>query len=347
MHVVTIAAAALVAAVSLTWTSEAADPVFVTRNSQPLPAGCAPHETAQLLARLAEAVTAGDLSALNRLFVVEDPPGRATPEQGRAVFQWYSLTEGRAGASQPWRHVAFYDRVDLFRYFAERHLLNERWELVSVAVTPSRTGGAAITYTIRRTADDLPPWLSALGFGKGEIDCAARRIFVWSWAQNDASVDVGARCPRPRGWSPGTAILACTQGLNARPLARDLRFSRNPLPGRCAPERALGTLRSALRAFNSGLGDDFARRFARDPLLASRGTELRSRKRVAAFTHARYNAGEGWTAHALRAPTRARQSVAVYRMGLVVSRPAEIPAPARAVITLDCKSGLIRRWRGP
>ena len=346
MHVVTIAAAALVAAVSLASTSEAADPVVVTRNSQALPAGCTPQETALLLARFAEAVNTGALNALEQLFVVEDPPGRAA--EAGIVFRWYSVTESRAGASQPWRHEAFYDRSDLFRYFAERHLQHEHWEVVSVGLVPSGTSGAAgINYTIRRTADDLPPWLNAVGFGKGGIDCTAGRIFVWSWGQNDTSVSVPTLCPRPRGWSPGTAILACTGGPNAKPLAPNFRLHHAPLPARCATGPALGTLRSALRAFNSGIGEDFAKRFARDTLLSSRGAELQSRRRIASFAHARYSAGEGWTARVLHAPNRARRSVAVYRLELVVSRPVEAPAARRAKITLDCKSGLIRRWHGP
>jgi hypothetical protein len=348
MHVVTIAAAALVAAVSLASTSAASDPVVVTRDSQALPIGCTPRETALLLARFAGAVNTGDLNALDELFVIEDSPGRPTPEPGETAFRWYSMTEGRAGASRPWRHVAVYDRADLLPYFAARHARNERWELVSVAVTPSRTGGAAgITYAFRRTADDLPPWLDGLARGKGGIDCAAGRIFLWSSGQNDASAGFGITCPRPRGWSPGIAILACTQGPNAQPLTADFRLQRARLPKRCAPAPALRGLRSALSAFNSGLGDDFAKRFARETLLASRGAELRSRKRIASFAHARYHAGEGWAARVLRAPNRARQSAVDYRMELVVSRPVEAPTAGRAEITLDCRSGLIRRWRGP
>jgi hypothetical protein len=350
---VTIAAAALVAAVSLASTSDAADPIVVTRDTQSLPAGCAPRETALLLARFAEAVSAGDLDALDRLFAVEDPPGRALEPAG-TVFRWYSVTEGRAGASQPWRHESFYDRVDLFPYFAERHRQNERWELVSVGVFPSRIRGAAgLNYTIRRTADDLPPWLNAIGFGKGSIDCTAGRIFLWSWGQDDESVDLPSLCPRPRGWSAGAGIFACTQGPNARPIAADFRLRRGPsrLPGRCEPARALKTLRSAISAFNAGLGDAFGQRFARVPLLASGGVELRSRRRIASFAHARYSAGEGWTARVLRAPNRVGRSgshrVAVYRLELVLSRPAEAPATRRAEIAFDCESGLIRRWRGP
>jgi len=350
---VMLAAAALVAAVSLASTSDVADPIVVTRDAQALPAGCAPRETALLLAHFADAVSAGDLDALDRLFAVEDPPGRALEPAG-TVFRWYSVTEGRAGAPRPWRHVAFYDRADLFPYFAERHEQNERWTLVSVRVTPSGTRGAAgISYTIRRTADDLPPWLNALGSGKGGIDCTSGRVFVWSWGQNDTSVDVGSTCPRPRDWSPGAAILACTGGPNARAIAADFRLRRGSarLPGRCEPARALRTLSSALSAFNASLGEAFGQRFVRAPLLASRGAELRSRRRIASFAHAKYGAGEGWTASVLHAPNRVGRSgshrVATYRLGLVVSRPVENAVPARAEVALDCGSGLIRSWRGP
>jgi hypothetical protein len=352
MHVVTIAAAALVAAVSLASTSEAADPVVVTRDTQALPAGCSPRETAEMLARFAEAVNTGDPEALERIFVIEDSPGR--PVGTGTGFHWYSLTEGRARARRPWRHAALYDRAELLPYFAERHAKHERWELLSVTVTPSnRRGAAGITFAFRRTADDLPSWLTGLAGGKGGVDCSTGRIFLWSSAQNDAAADVGVTCPRPRGWSPGDAVLACTHGPNAKPLASDFRVTRSAaqLPGSCGPAPALRTIRTAVSAFNAPPGDDFAKTFAPSPLLATRGLELRSRRRIAAFAHARYHAGEGWTARVLRTPARAARSgphrVAVYRLELVVSRPAEAPAAAKAKITLDCASGLIRSWRGP
>jgi hypothetical protein len=302
---------------------------------------------------LAEAVSTGDRAALEQVFVIEDPPGRATEPAG-TVFRWFSMTEGRAGADRPWRHETFYDRGDLFQYLAERHVHHERWELVSVAVTPSRTMGAAgITYAFRRTADDLPPWLAGLAGGKGGMDCAAGRIFLWSSGQNDAAAGVGPTCPRPRGWSPGAAILACTQGPNARAATADFRLRGRSarLPGRCEPTRTQRTLRSALAAFNAGLGDAFGERFARNALLTSGGIARSSRPRIAAFAHTRYHSGEGWTARVLRAPGRATRSgsrqVAVYRLELSVSRPVEAPSPASARIALDCASGLIRTWRGP
>ncbi len=149
---------------------EAGEPIVVTRDSGALPSGCTPRETAELLMRLADAVTSGDAMALDRLFTTDDPPGRVDSADGLA-FRWYSVTEGVG--DRPWRHVVFYDRAPLFPYFAERHQQNERWDLIAVNMGGSssrRPGGVGIGYTIRRSADDLPESLTEFATGKGEID---------------------------------------------------------------------------------------------------------------------------------------------------------------------------------
>ena len=350
---ITAVLAFLVAALAASAGAETEEPIVVTRDTQRLPRGCAPRETAQLLVRFANAVSTGDMAALDQLFAIDDPLGRVIERSSRA-FVWFSVTEGQVGARQPWRHLVFYDRVDVFPYFAERRRHDERWELVSVVVGPSHTDGAAgITYTIRRTANDLPSWLSPLSVGKGAVDCVAQRIYVWSMGQNDHSVDVAIGCPRPPNWSPGVAVVACSRGPNARAIARDFQLEAGSarLPRPCSPTPAYGRLRSTLASFNAGLGTDFARRFVArralfHPYTAS-APQLVGRASIARFVGRRYVAGDGWTGTALHAPRRAVGRTAVFRIDLLLSSLGKPFTSASAKVVFDCASGLIRAWRGP
>ncbi len=252
----------LVAVLAASASASTDDPIIVTRDG-PLPSGCTPRETVKLLIRLADAVNAGDERAIDRLFAIEDPPGRHVDERAEPFFRWYSV-----GA------VAMYDRAELFPYFAERRRHDERWELIGVDVGTSWVrGGAGIGYVLHRNADDLPSHAAEFARGKGEIDCAAQRIYVWSMAQGDRRQrdDGLPSCPRPSGWTPGTAVIACARsakdmnaaGLTPRAFAPDFRIVEGAvdLPRRCSPTFAAGKLRSALTAFNKGLGKSFAKHF--------------------------------------------------------------------------------------
>ncbi|HSI97775.1 MAG TPA: hypothetical protein VK926_05390, partial [Gaiellaceae bacterium] len=324
----------------------------------------------RLLLRLADAVSAGDMNTIDRLIAVEDPPGRAV-ERPEPYFRWYSVTEGRMG-DQPWRHTVFYDRVELFPYFAERNRQNERWELVGVSVGPAGwiSGAAGITYVIQRDADDLPPSLTRIALGKGGIDCAAQRIFVWSMGQDGENL-ITPPCPLPPKWTPGSAVVACARseeplgrtGPNARALAPDFRAigaGSARLPKRCGVTDVRRRLRSALTAFNSGRGAAFAGHF-----LPSRGSfhpytttesPRTSGVTIARYVAARYAKGDGWTATALQVPPRTSLDrvnisvsvrVAVYRLDILLSSPGRMLTPSSAKIVVDCRSGLVTRWVGP
>ena len=346
--------------------AEGDGPIVVTRDSGALPSGCTPRETAELLIRLADAVTSGEAAALDMLFTTDDPPGRVDGADGLA-FRWFSVTEGRVG-DRPWRHTVFYDRAPLFPYFAERHRQNERWDLIAVdmgASSSRRPGGVGIGYTIRRSADDLPESVAEFVRGKGEIDCVAQRIYLWSMGQDDgATFTFGTGCPLPNGWSPGDAVIACSRSLkpgvrtgsNARALLPDFRVLGGSarLPTRCGSAYVTGRLRSALSAFNSGRETAFAGHFATRALFHPYDlTEaLVGRAAVARFVDARYEQGEGWTGATLRAPDRAttrafggiRRKVASYRLGLLLSRPGEALVASSAGVVVDFDSGLFQRW---
>jgi hypothetical protein len=337
--------------------SAASDEIVVTREAPGLPSGCTPKEAAQLLVRFADAVSTGDRAALERVFaVIEGDHGVARPER---YFRWYSVSEGREG-SRPWRHTSIYDIADLFPYFAGRRLRNERWQIVTVDVGTSWIPGAAgVTYLIRRTADDLPASVGDLAFGKGEIDCTAQRVFVWSMGQD--RVTARPPCPLPEGWTLGTSIVACARAgttgrsANAPAVTSDFRIvGRHPrLPRACASDAVGRRVRAVLSAFNVGKGTAFATRFTSGARFAAGGTVANDRASIAAFVGQRYVRGEGWTARALMHRSRSRSKLrgvpadAVYRLDLLVSAIGQPLRAAEVTFAVECSSGLIAKWSGP
>lgn len=352
---------AALAALAVSAGAGTSEEIVVTRDSQSLSSGCTPRETAVLLVRLAEAVTAGDRRALERLFAIEDPPGRGRIDKPEPYFRWYSLDE-----------TALYDRAQLFPYFARRHRENERWQLIAVDMGRSWIpGSVGIGYAFRRSAGDLPATATELAQGKGEIDCAAQRIFVWSMGQGDSRSPAQPRitpCPLPESWTVGDPIVACSRsatpdigpGRTARAMLPDIELSTGAasLPTGCSARFALRTLRAALWAFNSGEGAAFARLFdvrGRLHAYTSPQQPLAGRAAITAFAEARHRERDGWTGAALAAPRAVtvqrvgsfRMRLARYSLGLLLSTPGKPLASLKATITFDCGSGQIVRWVGP
>jgi hypothetical protein len=329
------------------------DPIVVTVDSPFLPSGCTPRETAQLLSRLADAVNAADERALDRLFAIEDPPGRHANERPEPFFRWYSVNTD-----------VMYDRAELFPYFAHRHRHNESWKLIGVDVGTSWVrGGAGIGYVLHRSADDLPPHATEFARGKGEIDCAAQRIYVWSMGQGDRRQgdDGLPSCPRPPGWTPGTAVIACARsakdtnaaGLTPRAFAPDFRIVEGAagFPRRCSPTFASGKLRSALTAFNGGLEKPFANHFVPRRAYFHPYTvdeqDFVGRASIARVARRRHAARDGWTATTLFAPQQSDGRRAIYRLDFLVSSPGKLLTPASAKVVFHCGTGLVQSWVGP
>lgn len=344
--------------------------VVVTRDAVRLPAGCAPREVAGLFGELFSALEARDATGLARAFAQEDSPGKAVEPAGRA-FRWYSVTEGggagpeTGGRREPLRHFVAYDVADLLPYFVERYGQNERMRLVAVEVGTSWiTGAAGGAFTVRREADDLAPGLGGnqkIAIGKFEMDCAEQRFFVWSMGMDMAPGQDLARgwspCPKPAGWAPADPAVACTRGPNARALAPDFRLGATSvtLPTKCRPAPVRRRVATTLAAFNTGLGDEFARQFMSrgqfHPYAAAIGGRgFVGAKAMLGFVRARYEAGDGWTATALRPPARAGgfPNEAAYLLQLrVTHQGASVANNAGARLVVDCRNGKLQRWIGP
>jgi hypothetical protein len=342
--------------------------VVVTRNAVRLPEGCSSQQVAGLFAEFFTELETGDAGRLARFFAREDPPGKAIEPAGRA-FRWYSVTEGGGagpevgGTRQPLRHFVAYDVADLLPYFAGRRRQNEHMQLVAVEVGASNISGAAGgTFVLRREADDLAPGLGGnqrIAYGKFELDCAERRFFVWSMGMDLApGQDLARRwapCPLPPGWTPGKPTVACTRGPNAKALAPGFRLTPTPvaLPTRCRPAAMKRRVRTALSAYNLGLGDVFADSFVRDGEFqpyTMRWPGLAGRAQIMRFVRNRYRAGDGWTALRLSSPRQLLPlpGVALYFLHFRITyQGAPSGKQAAARLRVDCRNGKLIRWYGP
>ncbi len=345
--------AVLLTAIAASAGAQSDESIVVTRDSGTLPSGCTPREAADLLVRLADAVTRGDAKAIDRLFAIEDPPGRHANERAEPFFRWYSVGS-----------ATLYDRAQLAPYFAERHRFNERWQLIAVDIGRSWIpGGAGIGYTLERTADDLPSAPARIVPGKGEIDCVAQRIYVWSMAEGSSTAPAQPRptpCPTPSGWTPGKPIVACSRtakpdlgsGRTARAMLPDVRLDSGAgeLPRLCGPAIAFRKVRSALSAFNTGLGIVFAKHFARvgtfHPYTKTVPRPLRGAA-IAVYAQSRYSKRDGWTGAVLHGSRKAQRRTGVYRLDILLSSPGRPLASLNATVVFDCRSGRIQRWVGP
>lgn len=298
--------------------------VVVTRDTLALPAGCSVTETAALITDFLDVFDRGDTDELDRLFA---PAG-----EGREDFKWYSSDDGG-------RPQAVYVRGNLLDHFRDRHRHAETMRLVSLDIGRGHRNDVGISYALIREADDIPRGFAR---GKGQIDCANRRIFVWTMAMTaDTSPTT---CPTPSDWKPGSPVVACTRGPNARAVAPDVVIVSAAREGGCRPEAAFRRIRSMLSAFDIGNTSSFRVGLAPRATFAPAGRSLATPRAIQDFVAHRYfRLGEGWTLTRLaplRAPGRFALTIAVSRLGAPVAR-------SRATVTLDCKTGLVRSWSGP
>lgn len=333
----------------------AAVDVIVTRPIlDPAPPNCRPASAAAVVLEFFDAFNRGDLDALDRLVA----PGG----EGRFDFKWFSLSESDGPVSRPpFTNVALYSKTGFLAYAAERHRQGERLSLVFLQSSTPQSGGRAvgIVYVIRREADDLLDRLGGLqrvATGKGAIDCAEGRFFVWSMGMHMAATGAltpatysGTLCPVPRGWRHGESPpVACWNGPNARAALRGFRAppSSPRIPNPCNAESAIQRIRAVLAGYNIGDGEQVARTFSRAATVRlSRDMQpaVTGRRRIAALVRGRYDAGEGWTAVKVVRASIGKQRVA-YRLMLRITQQGSVRGTRRVTQSVDCRSGLITQW---
>ena len=195
--------------------------VIVTSDDTSLPDGCRPRQVAELVIQFTRAFNRGDQEQLSRLFFISEGPSPPDfSEKGYYPWSWYSVSEvGAEGRIED--GFVTYNQGELLRYFAERHEHGERLELIKVSVTQAGALGeednVSIINVLSRDAEDLEAGLGGpdrVATGKGAINCASRRIFVWSMEMRagetrSARVAASWLCTDPPGWRPGEAVVAC------------------------------------------------------------------------------------------------------------------------------------------
>jgi hypothetical protein len=195
--------------------------VLVTSEDPSLPDGCRPREIAELVLDFFDAFNRGDQERLSRLFFISEGPSPPDfSEEGYYPWSWYSVSEVGPGGRIEDGFVT-YNQGELLRYFAERYGQREHLGLIKVSATQAgllgEEGNVGIVFVLTRDARDLEPGLGGparIAIGKGAINCASRKIFVWSMemrAREDRSARqaAGWLCTDPPGWKPGSAVVAC------------------------------------------------------------------------------------------------------------------------------------------
>jgi len=175
------------------------------------------------------------------------------------------------------------------RYFGRRHALHEELHLLSVDVgTTWVAGGASFSYRLTRTADDLPPE-TRLTFGKGELSCARKTIYVWSMGPGTAR-----NCPGAETASVEGPIVACARAGRA-PTAQEVsaafRVRATPLtlPPACRASPVRDKVLRLLRALNVGDGRAFVRDLAPSMFFHPGTRSPVPRAAIPGFVSARYH----------------------------------------------------------
>ena len=304
-------------------------PIVVTRDSLALK--CSPREVAAVVLRFETALDAGDRKALERVFA---PDGSTVP-----TFQWFTTPD-----------VTIRDRSRLVPYLFKLHARGEGIRLLAVDVgnswVPHSVGVGVSLLEVGGSSRQL--------YGKAEVDCLRRRIWVWAVG----TIGISSRCPGVPTANALRVVLACSR-TGRKPLAQEMSrdfavvHTRLRLPRRCAPAAVETRVVGALRAFNLAGASAFARSFTPEanmqpytatvPLI-----NLRGRAQIAAYAARRAARGDGWTAARLLPPTGSvgLPADAVYGLTLRVNSPRG-SGENGVKLVVDCRSGLLTHWVGP
>jgi len=181
----------------------------------------------------------------------------------------------------------------------------------------------------------------------------ALRVRQRGAAVSEGFVDLGVSCRSGRvvRWSGNVA--APPGKVNAPAVSQDFAVQGTDpgLVARCKPDLIETQLRQMLEAFNRGLGWTFESNFQPadrfDAYNGSRHLGHRYPVGIVPFVRARWSAGDGWTALALRLPTAAGGSDGVFSLRLQVTQHGNVVSESGTKIAIACQSGKIIHWVGP
>lgn len=184
------------------------------------------------------------------------------------------------------------------------------------------------------------------------VDCATPALLTWDATHQEGAFTSAGPCPRPKGWLASGPTVACAGLPTAWETSDEFTVKLVPKKlGSCDTSHARGRAISLLHALDYGDAAGFAKTFVPtgqfQPYTATLPTTLSGRPAITAFIQRRIAAADGWTATSLGGPLELSRTSATYGVALVAFSSGRPIGAGSARMTLDCKSGLIRDWRGP
>jgi hypothetical protein len=187
---------------------------------------------------------------------------------------------------------------------------------------------------------------------KATVDCSTKALLTWDSTAQKAAFTSPGPCPQPKGWSAAGPTVACAGLPTAWETSDDFTVkSLAARSGRCDVTAARARAISLLHGLNYGtvtaFGAAFLPRGTYRPYTASVMTAFVGRAAITAFAKRRIAAADGWTASSLLGPIERTKKTSTYSVSLVAYSSGRPVGAGTARMTLDCRSGLIRDWRGP
>jgi hypothetical protein len=184
------------------------------------------------------------------------------------------------------------------------------------------------------------------------VECSTLAILTWDATPQGGGFSSTGPCPEPKGWQADGPTVACAGLPTAWETSDDFTVkSVAQRAKKCGAVRARASAIAILRALNYGRVDAFAAAFlpsgSYQPYTASLAKPFKGRAAIRAFTKRRVAAADGWTATSLFGPVERTKQTATYSVSLVAYSSGRPVGAGNARMTLDCRSGLIRDWRGP
>jgi hypothetical protein len=186
----------------------------------------------------------------------------------------------------------------------------------------------------------------------GTADCVNAALLTWSAKPGPHAFTAPGPCPKPKKWSPSGPAVACAGLPTAWETSDDFTVKSGAAAGsRCNAAAARSRTTSLLHALDYGKLAAFAVAFLPhgtfQPYTASVAKALAGRDAITTFARRRIAAADGWTATSLLGPINRTKQSSAFAVTLVAYASGRPVGAGTARMTLDCRSGLIRDWRGP
>jgi hypothetical protein len=187
---------------------------------------------------------------------------------------------------------------------------------------------------------------------KATADCTSMALLSWDLTAQQGAFTSPGPCPQPKSWMTTGPTVACAGLPTAWETSDDFTVkSAAQRSGRCDASAAKGRAVALLHALNYGTVTAFGAAFLPNgtyrPYTASVLTAFAGRAAITAFAKRRIAAADGWTATSLLGPVERAKKTSTYSVSLVAYTSGRPVGAGTARMTLDCRSGLIRDWRGP